>query len=226
MDVFSLNSRNKLLKLFLKSLFFSAWIANVSFFIHWLLFCWLMAHQKFHPKKTWYELWYSPIQICLLWIVCIRMTWMTVLWYNLHAYWSSDNLRSTHDLKKSSSRFWRLLNKSADFSKPWGRFFQILFVSQNVRTLTDNWYCRFSIITKILVTADIRNLYFMNLSLTFRVRVKHALARPRTPSHALACPHMPSVLLHPKPHTLSWLWDPQAHCSKGGSNVKIGFHDS
>ena len=34
-------------------------------------------------------------------------------------------MRSKHNLKKS-----------ADLSKPWGRFFQILCVSQNVRTLT------------------------------------------------------------------------------------------
>ena len=32
-------------------------------------------------------------------------------------------MRSTHNLKKSSSWFWRLLSKSADLSKPWGRFF-------------------------------------------------------------------------------------------------------
>ena len=35
-------------------------------------------------------------------------------------------MRGTHNLKKSSSWFWRLLSKSADLSKPWGRFFQIL----------------------------------------------------------------------------------------------------
>ena len=34
-----------------------------------------------------------------------------------------DFLRSTHNLKKISSWFWRLLSKSADLSKPWGRFF-------------------------------------------------------------------------------------------------------
>ena len=45
-------------------------------------------------------------------------------------------MRSTHNLKKSSSWFWRLLSKSADLSKPWGRFFQILCVSQKVRTLS------------------------------------------------------------------------------------------
>ena len=44
-------------------------------------------------------------------------------------------MRSTHNLKKTSSWFWRLLSKSADLSKPWGRFFQILCVSQKVRTL-------------------------------------------------------------------------------------------
>ena len=44
-------------------------------------------------------------------------------------------MRSTQNLKKSSLRFWRLLSKSADLSKPWGRFFQILCVSQKVRTL-------------------------------------------------------------------------------------------
>ena len=37
--------------------------------------------------------------------------------------------------KKYSSWFWRLLSKSADLSKPCGRFFQILCVSQKVRTL-------------------------------------------------------------------------------------------
>ena len=37
-------------------------------------------------------------------------------------------MRSTHNLKKSSSWFWCLLSKSADLSKPWGRFFQILCV--------------------------------------------------------------------------------------------------
>ena len=37
--------------------------------------------------------------------------------------------------KKSSLLFWRLLSKSADLSKPWGRFFQILCVSQKVRAL-------------------------------------------------------------------------------------------
>ena len=64
-------------------------------------------------------------------------------------------MRSTHNLKKSSSWFWRLLSKSADLSKPWGRFFQILCVSQKVRTLTTlvletfklempkNWGCTF-----------------------------------------------------------------------------------
>ena len=46
-----------------------------------------------------------------------------------------DFLRSTDNLKKSSSWFWRLLSKSADLSKPWGRFFQILCVSPKVRTL-------------------------------------------------------------------------------------------
>ena len=43
-------------------------------------------------------------------------------------------MRSTHNSKKkSSSWFW--LSKSADLSKPWGRFFQILCVSQKVRPL-------------------------------------------------------------------------------------------
>ena len=47
----------------------------------------------------------------------------------------SDFLRSAHNLKKKSSWFWRLVSKSADLSKPWGRLFQILCVSQKVRTL-------------------------------------------------------------------------------------------
>ena len=34
-----------------------------------------------------------------------------------------------------SSWFWHWLSKSADLSKPWGRFFQILYVSQKVWTL-------------------------------------------------------------------------------------------
>ena len=46
-----------------------------------------------------------------------------------------DFLRSVHNLKKSSSYFWRLLSKSADLSNPWGRFFRILCISQKVRTL-------------------------------------------------------------------------------------------
>ena len=50
-------------------------------------------------------------------------------------------MRSTHNLKKSSSWFWNLLSKSADLSKPWGRSFQILCVSQKVRTLLPNRYC-------------------------------------------------------------------------------------
>ena len=37
--------------------------------------------------------------------------------------------------KKSSSWFWHLISKSADLSKPWGRFFQIMCVSQKVLTL-------------------------------------------------------------------------------------------
>ena len=50
-------------------------------------------------------------------------------------------MRSTH-LIKSSSWFWHLLSKSADLSKPWGRFFQILCVSQKVRTLMGHlYYC-------------------------------------------------------------------------------------
>ena len=44
-------------------------------------------------------------------------------------------MRSIHNLKKSSSWFWYLLSKSADLSKPWGRFYQILCVSQKVLTL-------------------------------------------------------------------------------------------
>ena len=44
-------------------------------------------------------------------------------------------MRSTHNLKKSSSWFWCLLSKSADLSKPCGRFFQIFCVSQKFRTL-------------------------------------------------------------------------------------------
>ena len=48
-------------------------------------------------------------------------------------------LRSRHNLKKCSSWLWRLLSKSADLSKPWGRFFQILCVSQKVRTLIREW---------------------------------------------------------------------------------------
>ena len=47
------------------------------------------------------------------------------------------------NLKKSSSWFWRLLNNSADLSKPWGRFFQILCVSQKVRTLQTKVRWRF-----------------------------------------------------------------------------------
>ena len=38
----------------------------------------------------------------------------------------SDFLRRTHNLKEFSSWFWRLLSKSADLSKPWGKFLQIL----------------------------------------------------------------------------------------------------
>ena len=45
-------------------------------------------------------------------------------------------MRSTQNLKKSSSWFWRLLSKSADLSKPQGRFFKILCASQRVRTLS------------------------------------------------------------------------------------------
>ena len=45
----------------------------------------------------------------------------------------ADFLRNTQNLKKSSLWSWRLLSKSADLSKPWGRFFQILCVSQKVR---------------------------------------------------------------------------------------------
>ena len=45
--------------------------------------------------------------------------------------------------KKTSFWFWRFPSKSADFSKPWeswGGFFQIFFVSLNVRTLTRKYY--------------------------------------------------------------------------------------
>ena len=44
-------------------------------------------------------------------------------------------MRSTRNLNRSSLWFWRLLSKLADLSKPWGRFFQVLCVSQKVRTL-------------------------------------------------------------------------------------------
>ena len=44
-------------------------------------------------------------------------------------------MRSTHNLKKNSCWFWCLLSKSAELSKPWGRFIQILCVSQIFRTL-------------------------------------------------------------------------------------------
>ena len=43
--------------------------------------------------------------------------------------------------KKSSSWFWRLQSKSADLSKPWGRLFQILCVSQKVRTFLKGRIC-------------------------------------------------------------------------------------
>ena len=51
-------------------------------------------------------------------------------------------MRSTHNLKKKSSWFWRLLTKSAHLSKPWGRFFHILCVSQKFQTLPRG-YCIF-----------------------------------------------------------------------------------
>ena len=44
-------------------------------------------------------------------------------------------MRSSHNLKKPSLWFWSLQSKSADLSKQWGRFFQILCVSQKVQTL-------------------------------------------------------------------------------------------
>ena len=44
-------------------------------------------------------------------------------------------MRSTHNLKKIFLMVLTLISKSADLSKPWGRFFQILWVSQKVRTL-------------------------------------------------------------------------------------------
>ena len=47
----------------------------------------------------------------------------------------------TYFEKKSSLWFWGSLSKSADLSKPWGRSFQILCVSQKVRTLLPNRYC-------------------------------------------------------------------------------------
>ena len=61
-----------------------------------------------------------------------------MFWLNISSSLSiSDFLRIIHNLKKSSSWFWLLLSKSADLSKPWGRFFQILFVSQKVQTLAE-----------------------------------------------------------------------------------------
>ena len=64
-------------------------------------------------------------------------------------------MRSTDNLKKSSSWFWSLLSK-ADLSKPWGRFFQILCVSQKVRTLT-----------AIMIKTFCVFLNFMNLNKSF-----------------------------------------------------------
>ena len=55
-------------------------------------------------------------------------------------YKSSDFMRSTNNSKKSSSWFWRLLSKSADLSKPWGRFFQILCVFQKIQTVNTSEY--------------------------------------------------------------------------------------
>ena len=49
--------------------------------------------------------------------------------YKVRTFWEA------HIIWKSSSWFWCLPSKSADLSKPWGRFFQILCVSQKVRTL-------------------------------------------------------------------------------------------
>ena len=53
----------------------------------------------------------------------------------VRTFWEADII-----WKKSSSWFWRLLSESADLSKPWGRFFQILCVSQKVRTLHKSFF--------------------------------------------------------------------------------------
>ena len=69
-------------------------------------------------------------------------------------------MRSTHNLKKSSSWFWHLLSKSADLSKPWGRFFQILCVSQKVRILIG-----------VLINFSIPKLMFCKIAKLFIVTV-------------------------------------------------------
>ena len=71
-------------------------------------------------------------EFCLLKILHKNKSWtyqnltlkFETLW-EVHRIW-----------KKSSSWFWHLLSKSADLSKPTGRFLEILRVSQKVRILT------------------------------------------------------------------------------------------
>ena len=59
-----------------------------------------------------------------------KSTILVIFTFKVRTFWEAHKI-----WKKSSSWFWHLLSKSADLSKPWGRFIQILCVSQKVRTL-------------------------------------------------------------------------------------------
>ena len=62
---------------------------------------------------------------------CIRIITIISCLSNVRTFWEIKMI-----WKRPSSWFWHLLSKSADLTNPWGRFFQILFVSQKVRTLS------------------------------------------------------------------------------------------
>ena len=85
---------------------------------------------------------YYELQTPLLWIFLILRKGHTTMiiisvWFRTQIWVLKFGLSEMHtNFKKSSSWFRRLLSKSADLSKPWGRFFQILSASQKVRTLT------------------------------------------------------------------------------------------
>ena len=71
-------------------------------------------------------------------IFCFLQNWWVEAkkkYFCITRFASKVFFRSTHNSKKSSLWFWHLLIKSADLSKPWGRFSQMLCVSQKVWSL-------------------------------------------------------------------------------------------